>query len=46
MIINEELFALSEAEISNSYDNSDECSECTDCHCVDDCAGPDGDGNG
>ena len=46
MIINEELFALSEVEINNNYAINNECSECTDCNCVDDCAGPDGDGNG
>jgi hypothetical protein len=42
---NQELFALSEAEISENSDNNQECREC-DCNCVDDCAGADGDGNG
>jgi|SaaInl4_135m_RNA_FD_contig_21_1002952_length_397_multi_6_in_0_out_0_1 hypothetical protein len=51
MIINEELFALSEVEISTNFDNynnqcNDECSQCTDCPCPDGDAGPDGDGNG
>lgn len=40
-----ELLVLSEVEISKNSDNSEECREC-DCNCVDDCAGPDGDGYG